>query len=196
MTVLKQVTTTELDAVNAMLAAVDIAPVGSLVGTTDLEVENAINRLSRINRTVQTMGWSFNTRKEVKYLRNVDNEVTIGSNVLRVTPVGNSRWKSLVWREGKIFDVGLNSYTLDADVYLDVVELIDFENLPQAARDYITARAVRSHERFEAADDIKHDMASEEEIMAWSILINDHSVTNEQTMMDNQEVWSSIFGRE
>lgn len=195
-TVLSNKVMTEKEAVNAMLAAVDIAPVGSLTGTTDLEVTNAIDRLSKINRTIQTIGWDFNTKKEVKYLRNVDGEVVIGSNVLRVTPVANSRWKNLVWREGKIFDRGINSFTLDADVYLDIVELVNFEDLPQTARDYITARAVRVHERFEAADDIKHDMASEEEIMAWSNLINDHSTAGNETMMDNVEVYSSIFGRE
>lgn len=195
-TVLSKLTSTELEAVNEMLGAVDLVPVANITGNLDIEVGSAVSRLSNVNRTVQSMGWDFNTRKKVKYLRDVNNEVTIGTNVLKIVPVGNSRSKHLVLREGRIFDRDEDSFTLLDDVWLDIIELLNFEDLPQTCREYITARAVRAHERFESADDTKTEIAGKQEQDAWSILINDHSIANQETMEDNSSVFSSIFGRE
>ena len=197
-TVLTKVVMTELQAVNKMLRAVDIAPVASITGTLDLEAENAVERLSEINRSFQTMGWDFNTRFEVKYLRNVSNQVTLGTNVLSIKPVGNSSWKDFVMRAGQVYDRDrdIDSFTLQEDPYLDIVELINFEDLPQAARDYIAHRATREHERFESADDTKTEMSQEGELRAWATLINDHSRSGYETIENNPNVYSSIFGRE
>jgi hypothetical protein len=192
---------TELEVVNKMLRAVDLAPVNSITGTLDLEAGAAVARFSEINRLVQTMGWDFNTRPNVKYLRNVSNEVTLGANVLSIKPVGNSRGKDYTLRGGKVYDrESVNGTTrgttLTEDPYLDIVELIEFTDLPQAARAYIAERAVREHERFDSADDTKTEIAGENELKAWATLINDHSVMHDETLEDNLSVGSSIFGRQ
>jgi hypothetical protein len=197
-TVLSKVTLTELEAVNQMLAAVDISPVSALGGSTDLEVQGAITRLSNLNRSIQGMGWDFNTRLELLYVRNVSNEISIPTNVLRISPAGRSIGTDYVLRANKVYNRtrDVDSSVLTEDVYLDVVELINFEDLPQSCRDYITARAVREHERFESSDDTKTEVAQQAEISAWATLINDHSVNGQETIEDNVNVFSSIFGRE
>jgi len=197
-TVLTKVVMTELQVVNKMLRAVDIAPVASLTGTVDLEVENAIERFSDINRSVQTMGWDFNTRLQVKYLRDVNNNITVGSNVMSIVPSGLSAWKDLVLRESMIFnrDPNVDSFTLTDDVELDIVELINFEDLPQAARNYISHRSTREHERLDSADDTKVEIITDSELRAWATLINDHSRASKETLENNPNVFSSIFGRE
>jgi len=191
---------TELQVVNKMLRAVDLAPVTSITGTLDLEVGAAVERFSEINRDVQTLGWDFNSRKGVKYLRNTDNEVTLGTNVLSFKPVGNTRYKDYTMRGGKIYNRDqVNGTTvgtvLAEDPILDIIELINFEDLPQAARAYIGHRAVREHERFDSADDTKTEIAGLNEQNAWTALINDHSVMHDETLEDNPDVGSSIFGR-
>lgn len=195
-TVLYNTVSTELQVVNKMLAAVDIAAITSITGSVGLEVSTAIDRFSEINRSFQTIGWSFNTRLKIKYLRDVNNEVIIPDNVLSASPTSNSRWRGLTHREGKIYDVPNDTYALIDDVWLNIVELLMFEDLPQAARDYIAARAVREHERYEAADNTKESIAGEGELRAWATLINDHSTANEETIEDNINVFSSVFGRE
>jgi hypothetical protein len=191
---------TELEVVNKMLRAVDLAPVNSITGTLDLEAGAAVARFSEINRLVQTMGWDFNTRPNVKYLRNVSNEVTLGTNVLSIKPVGNSAGKDYTMRGGKVYDrESVNGttrgHTLTEDPYLTIIELIEFTDLPNAARSYIAERAVREHERFDSADDTKTEIAGQNELNAWATLINDHSVMHDETLEDNPEVGSSIFGR-
>lgn len=55
------VATTELEAVNAMLASIGEAPVASLTGVTDTDVVTAISILRNTAREVQSLGWRFNT---------------------------------------------------------------------------------------------------------------------------------------
>ena len=53
--------TTELEAVNTMLAVLGEAPVNSITGTLPLDASLAKTTLSEINREVQSAGWHFNT---------------------------------------------------------------------------------------------------------------------------------------
>ena len=53
--------TTELEAVNIMLAAIGEAPVSKLTGTLPVDVKIAQSTLVEINKAVQAEGWSFNT---------------------------------------------------------------------------------------------------------------------------------------
>lgn len=196
-TALSKLVTTELEVVNEMLDAIGISPVTSITGSTDLDVTNAVKRFSKINRAVQGMGWRWNTRREVKYVRDVNNQVEVGTNVLSIKPTGNSASKDYVLRAGFIYDrdPDVDSNVLSETVYLDIVELLMFEDLPQSARNYIQAKCVREHLLFEAPDDTKHDIAQAAEVQAWSDLINDTSRASRQTIEDNPEVYSSIFGR-
>ena len=52
--------TTELEAVNSMLATIGEAPVNSITGTLPLDASLAKNTLNEINREVQSAGWHFN----------------------------------------------------------------------------------------------------------------------------------------
>lgn len=195
-TVLSKTGITELEVVNKMLRVVDISPVSSLTGSNDLEVTNAIEDFSDVNRAVQGFGWKFNTRINKQYIRDVNNEVIFGPNVLSIEPVSFSKGDDLVLKEGKVFDRENDTFALSSDPYLNVIELINFEDLPHVARQYIQERSVRVHERINSADDTKTETTTEAEIRAWSGLINDHSRSTDETMEDNQEVWSDVFGRE
>ena len=56
---------TELDSVNILLAAVGEAAVSSLETATTVDVTQAKNLISNINREVQQKGWHFNTEWDV-----------------------------------------------------------------------------------------------------------------------------------
>jgi hypothetical protein len=55
------VATTELEAVNAMLASIGEAPIASLDSATAADVQTAISLLRNTTREVQARGWRFNT---------------------------------------------------------------------------------------------------------------------------------------
>ena len=78
--------TTELEAVNIMLAAIGEAPINSLTGTVPVDVRLAQSTLNEVNKEVQSEGWSFNTEINVELTRDGDDQVALASNVLRVDP--------------------------------------------------------------------------------------------------------------
>ena len=76
--------TTELEAINIMLAAIGEAPVNSLLGTLPVDVKIAQNLLTEQSKSVQSEGWSFNTEYNVELTRDAANKINLATNVLRV----------------------------------------------------------------------------------------------------------------
>ena len=199
-TSLSEVLTTELQVVNEMLAAVDIAPVTSITGSNDLEVEIAINRFDHANREVQAKGWSWNNRFEVNYTRDGSNNITLGSDILKIRGSGISMGRDYTTQGRLLFDrdPDVDSTTLDRDAELDITTLLQFETLPQSARDYIKNLSIFRHERMESADDTKRTVTEKNLSDSWTDLINNESEQGPgrgKTLMDNPDVGSSIFGR-
>ena len=173
--------TTETEAVNALLRAVGIAPVGSL-SSTNLDVVDAIQTLSTVNRSVQGKGWYFNTRFNREYLRDTMGEIELPANVLEVKMGANSAGAtgSIIVRDGKLYDLDNDTSVLTTNYYLDIIELLEFEQLPQAARDYIVARAIRIHTaNDDDADADKRNQQSQDEVSTYSTLFdNEQEMTN------------------
>ena len=65
---------TELEAVNSLLSAIGEAAVSSLETATTVEVTQAKNLLSNVNRETQQKGWHFNTEWDVTLTRDSDNK--------------------------------------------------------------------------------------------------------------------------
>ena len=74
----------ELEAVNMLLAAVGEAAVSSLETATTVDVTQAKNLLSNINREVQQKGWHFNTEWDVVLSLDSDSRIPLGTTVLSV----------------------------------------------------------------------------------------------------------------
>ena len=75
--------TTELEAVNVMLAAIGEAPINSLTGTLPVDARIAQTTLNETNKDVQSEGWHFNTEIDVVLTRDASNA---DHNILRGDP--------------------------------------------------------------------------------------------------------------
>lgn len=130
---------TRLKAVNTIISNVGQAPVTSLETGNPL-VEMAEQILDEITLAVLSEGWEFNTERGYPFTPANDKKITIPDNVLRIdaTP-GNG--EQLVIRGGKLYDRVAHSFAFDGQQHLDVVWLFDFEELPEAFKNYITIRA-------------------------------------------------------
>ena len=73
--------TTELEAINIMLAAIGEAPVNTLTGSLPVDVKIAQSTLVEINKSVQAEGWSFNTEIDVTLTPNASKEIVLPVNV-------------------------------------------------------------------------------------------------------------------
>jgi len=131
--------TTKLAAVNRVLTNIGQAPTTSLIDGNPL-VEMAEVVLSEVNVAVQSEGWVFNTEYAYPFIPDLEGCILIPDNVLSLDSNGRTN-SFLVIRSGKLYDKAAHSYTFEGTQKLDVTWLFDFEDLPEAAREYITIRA-------------------------------------------------------
>ena len=130
---------TKLDAVNIILSNIGQAPVVNLESGNPM-VETAELVLGEISRTVQAEGWVFNTEFDYPFIPNTFNEIVIADNILAADLPALSRCFSQV-RGGKLYNRTEHTYEWTKEQKLDVVWLFDFEDLPEAFKNYITIRA-------------------------------------------------------
>lgn len=137
--------TTELEAINTILSVIGESPISS---TSDISsVADAVTAqsiLSEVSRQVQTKGWHFNTDKEITLSpSSYTGEITVPSNCLRVDSSGADREVDVVHRGTKLYDRTKHTYSISKQIVVDMVVLLPFTELPQAARHYITIKAAR-----------------------------------------------------
>lgn len=131
---------TKLDAVNILISNIGQAPTTTLQ-TTNPQVNLAELVLDEVSSKVQTEGWVFNTERNYPFTPDaVTGEIPIPENVLRIDQPWGTDY-NVVIRGGKLYDRNEHSFVWDKQQYLNVTWLFDFEDLPEAAKEYITIRA-------------------------------------------------------
>ena len=167
-------TSSELDAVNSVLMSVGESPVNTLQ-TQSPEVAIAQNTLRQVAREVLAEGWVFNTEYEVKFPVDANKQVLLSDAVLQVDA---NRFYHLdtynvIRKDGKLYDRYEHKNTFDEEstMYLDVVWMYAFEDIPQSFRDYITAKAARIASNRMVADAEMAKPLEQDEIVARSVAI-------------------------
>ena len=143
---------TELDAVNSILMSVGESPVNTLTVQSP-EVAIAQKTLQQVCREVLSEGWVFNTETEYPITLDTNNHCIIPNNVLQIDLNQfkhlndfhvTRRKDSGVWKLYDQFEHRFNfENTSEGKLYCDVIWMLDFEDIPQVFRDYITTRASR-----------------------------------------------------
>lgn len=157
-----------LEAINDMLAAVGEAPVNSLEDSQNVDVENAIRILERVNRQVQSKGWSFNHIEDT-YL-NVDiltNKIKWQDDLLYIVGTDGTKY---IQRGDYVYDFDKQTDTFDSNIEVEVIRLVDFDYMPSVARDYIVAKASRIFQSQTLDDDSIGQNLMYQEKEAWAAL--------------------------
>jgi len=164
----------ELEAVNMLLAAVGEAAVSSLETATTVDVTQAKNLLSNINREVQQKGWHFNTEWDVVLSLDSDSRIPLGTTVLSI--YSPTKMTTIRGREGSpfLYDLDNNTFTWTASVNDAVtITLLDFEDIPQTARQYITTKAARIFQEEIIGQVSAETVNRQEEVEAYADLLDD-----------------------
>ena len=139
-------TSSELDAVNSILMSVGESPVNTLE-TQSPEVAIAQTTLRQVVREVQAEGWTFNSEFAKKFLTDVNDQVLLGDDIIQID---TNRYHHLdtydvIRKDGKVYDrySHKNTFPEDEHLYLDVIYMYAYEDIPQPFKDYITAKACR-----------------------------------------------------
>lgn len=139
---------TKLDAVNRMLLSIGEQPVSSLTVSGVIEVAVAVMTLEDTAREVQERGWQFNTDEAVELLPDNSGNILVPASALKIDTVGDSENLDVTTRNNGgagfvLWDREEQSDVFDAPVTCDIVYNLDWEDMPQCARWYITIRAAR-----------------------------------------------------
>ena len=177
-----QARTSFLEAVNRVLQMMGEAPVNSLDGQYGLG-QQAQDALNSTSRQVQADSWSFNTDRQRLLQRNQDNEIQVGVNVVRVV-VDALQYPAtdVVQRGDRLYDRKAGSYEFSIDLHADVTYALEWDELPEYARQYITVRAGRILQEsiLGSADLTRINQQQEAEVRAMFMdeetAVNDHSM--------------------
>lgn len=178
--------TTRLQAVNTMLSTIGEAPVNTLTGTVGVDVATAERVLDETSLEVQSMGWHFNTVPEVELTPDSSTKlITVAPNVVRID-VESSATHDLVLRGDTLFDRKNNTNQFDESIKkVTVVTALDFQDMPQLARHYITIRAARIFQDRVVGSEKHHTFTLRDEMMALSKLKEYEMDTGDHSIFDN-----------
>ena len=140
-------TDTELSAVNAILGAIGQSPQTTL-NYNNPEIGFIYNLLRDSNVDIQNEGWHFNSENHVKYEPDSStNKIEIGNDILKidVTEGWSRKHYDVVKRNGYLYDKydHTDDWSDVTEIYLDVIRLHTFENLPEVFKRYVIAKASR-----------------------------------------------------
>ena len=180
--------TTHLEAINTMLSTIGEAPVNSLTGSLPTDASMAKNILDEVNREVQSGGWKFNTSYKATLSRDTNNKIPVANDVMHIelNPLLESKSSNdPVIRGSFLYNLAKETFIFDKDFEnVQIVHLLDFEQIPEQARRYITIRASRIfHDRTLGANAL-HRFSRQDELVSLSILkqseasVADHSIFN------------------
>ena len=135
-------TDTELSAVNSILGSIGQSPITTL-NYENPEISFIYNILTEVNKDVQNEGWHFNTEQHIAVNPDADGYITIPNNALRydIHDGFKDRSQDVVQRNGRLYDLVEHTDVFTNTLYLDLVTLYAFEDLPNPFQRYITYRA-------------------------------------------------------
>ena len=183
---------TKLDAVNICLSSMGEPTVNTLDGAA-IDAQMASDLVDETSRTVQSMGWHWNREKHT-IAPNALSQISLPANILRVDTVDDSKTVDVVQRGLKLFDVENSSYEFTDPLKIEMYVQLSFEDLPYAAKQFITMRAARLLQQRLLGSDTLYKFHAADEQKAWIVLMQEETEVADGNMLydswDTQKIVS------
>lgn len=173
---------TELEAVNEMLASIGESPVNTIENPNNVDVINCLRILRNINRRIQSKGWTFN--KIDSYTLNPDtstHKIKWLSNMLFIIGTDDTKYTK---KGDYLFDWDNQTDTFTSSITCTIIFLVDFEDMPDPMRSYITAKAARTFQTRYLGDSSLGEELLRDEQEAWAALMEYELDSNDFNMLD------------
>ena len=180
-TSIKNTVSTELDAINTLLATIGEAPVNSLSGTLPTDVAVAMNALRETTREVQLEGWHFNTEADYPLTPGADGRIRLPADIVRV-------WKEdpdgqdVIQRGSFLYDRTNHTFLFTEEVRAFVLTLLSFDEMPEAFRWYVTVRAARRFQDRTVGSDVLHNFNGADEDFARATAVREDTLVTRPSM--------------
>jgi nitrogen fixation protein len=187
---------TELDAVNSILMSVGESPVNTL-SVQSPEVAIAQKTLQQVCREILAEGWKFNTETQYPITLDSNNECIIPNNVLQIDlnrfrhPDAFDTIRKTHNGVQKLYDLHDHTFeftnTSGGKIYVDVIWMIDYNDIPQVFQDYITVRASRIASNRMVNNPQAAELISADEAQARAVALEYDTVQGDYNIFNNQE---------
>lgn len=128
-------------AVNQMLRSIGETPVDTLSDSVPEDAGAALDFLRSVSRATQLEGWDFNTDTELPIDPDANGNIPLPANTLKVKSAASRPDIKVAQRGPRLYDRINRTFTFTETVLVDIVQMLPFEELPEAARQYIFLRA-------------------------------------------------------
>ncbi len=156
-------TTTELNAINAMLATVGEAPINTLDDLGVVDAVTARSTLREVTREVLVAGFTFNTDEGFPISPEgfAPFEAKVPPNALSVVPDD----RTITVRGDRLYDTTRFSYDFQGEdaITCQVVWGLEFDELPEVTRQYVAIRAARRFQKRAVGSRVLHEITAEDE---------------------------------
>jgi hypothetical protein len=179
-----QTKTTQIEAVNSMLACVGEAPINTLLGDLPANIQIAVDLLRNTSRKVQTTGYNFNTEEDFELSRDADNKIPIPGNALEVDITVETGQIDPIMMGNFLYDKKNHTFVFSTNVKCTIKFFRDWEEMPESARNYIKVKAARIYQDQTVGSQEHHMYSQQDETEAYATFITSDGEDTDANIFD------------
>jgi len=188
--------TTELEAINTLLSTIGESPINSLAGAAGVaDAVVAQQVLKEVSVEVQQEAWHFNTEKCMTLVPDLNTkQITLPLNCIECDSTGTDQPIDVTVRGQRLYNKTTHSYTFDSGIKVDMVVLLGFNELPQAARHYIVVRSGRIFQQRTVGSATLSGFTQEDETRARASLVRlDSNTADHNILSGSNDTLRTLF---
>jgi hypothetical protein len=187
--------TTQLEAVNKMLACVGESPIESLLGDLTANVQIAVDLLRDTSRELQSGSWHFNTEEDFELSRATDGTVALPGNTLDVDLTVEDGQVNIVQRGLRLYDKQNHTYVFTFNPHCDITFFLSWDELNEPTRNYIKIRAARIYQDQTVGSQEHHQYSLLDETQAYTNFVSSDTRNEDATIFDTEDMASIVRRR-
>ena len=155
------------DAINTLLACAGEAPIIDHETARSVLVAQAKNTIYETHKRVLAKGWTFNKEYDYVLTPDIDGNIILPAAIIEVDTKDYAEDLDPVVRGNRLYSKKNRSFTWEKPITCTIVSLIDFDELPEEARAYITIRSARVFVSRHIGDDASYKYTANDESLAY-----------------------------
>lgn len=176
--------TSELEAVNTIISIIGESPINSLTDERTHDIAVAINILKETMVTLQTEGWNWNTEDDYPLTPNLDKQIVLPANIVRVHFRDTNDGRDVILRGQKLYDRLNHTYQFTETLYATITFLLAFEEMPEPARRFVVLTAGRIFQDRVVGSGHLHDFNMLDEARARAALLADERKSDRPNILN------------
>lgn len=182
---------TELEAVNTLLDIIGESPINTLESSGHVDAAKARSTLSEVNRRIQSKGWHWNTETMELPLSSPEKNIYLPANTMRCAVPGQS--VDVVQRGNRLYDRRNNTFAFERPLKVELVLLLPFEDLPQAARELCVLWAGRVFQQRQLGSIELYQITARDEAAVMADLMNAEAESQDLNILTNSAVARVLY---